>query len=99
MSEPIRMEDKVGSVASGYKQTLRALGLLLKKLNEMQEQGVLAADHELDNMITAAVLSMLLGKRHFPSLQLLEDEEDDYCPICEKDECEPDCEAFEDGYD
>lgn len=28
----------------------------------------------------------------------LEAVEEDLCPICLKNECEPDCEAFEDGY-
>lgn len=25
-------------------------------------------------------------------------EEDEICPICEKEDCSPDCEAYEDGY-
>ena len=62
-----RLEDTSGSLASGYKETLRALDNLLGEFNSLVKNNQIPTSPSLDQAINGALLAMQLGLLHFPS--------------------------------
>ncbi len=66
MSDVLKMENQPGSLASGYKSTLRALHILLMELDRMERGNQLSKNLALDNAVFGAIVAMKLGATHFP---------------------------------